>query len=408
MTRVLVVGAGAAGSAAATVLAQAAGELEVVVVSAEDRLPYNRTTVNKGLLSGAVDDASIALPGMDLPGVTWRLGERVVHLDPVDRSVRLAGGEQLTADAIVLAVGASPRPVPGLGPAADRILTLRSAADTAQLRAALTPGAAVAIVGAGLIGTETAGVLRQAGHRVVLLDTAAAPMAPLVGPTVAKWILQAHRAAGVDVRVGTTLQTLSEQADQSLSLALSDETQVAAEVVLAALGAAPDTGWLTGIGVLDDAAAGAVNVDDQHRVTGWPGLYAAGDSAAFPGPDGARVRIEHWGAALAQGRKAAHAVLADLGLREPDNAVPPELPSYSTYVHGTKLTILGWPQLATGEVPLLGTPEDERFAVALHDADGRLVAAVGVGGARAVNRITDLLQRRAPVTELASDAAAGR
>ena len=111
-TRVLVVGAGAAGSAAATVLAQAAAELEVEIVGAEDRLPYNRTTVNKGLLSGAVDAAGIALPGMDLPGVTWRLGERVVHLDPMNRSVRLAGGEQLTADAVVLAVGARPRRLP--------------------------------------------------------------------------------------------------------------------------------------------------------------------------------------------------------------------------------------------------------------------------------------------------------
>ena len=118
-TRVLVVGAGG-GSAAATVLAQAPAELEVDIVGAEDRLPYNRTTVNKGLLSGAVDAAGIALPGMDLPGVTWRLGECVVHLDPMNRSVRLAGGEQLSADAVVLAVGARPRRLPVEGQAATR------------------------------------------------------------------------------------------------------------------------------------------------------------------------------------------------------------------------------------------------------------------------------------------------
>src|SRR6478609_7978014 len=186
-TRVLVVGAGAAGSATATVLAQAAAELEVVIVGAEDRLPYNRTTVNKGLLSGAVDDAGIALPGMDLPRVTWRLGERVVHLDPVNRSVRLAGGEQLSADAVVIAVGARPRRLPIEDPGGNRMLTLRSADDTARLRDQLTPGAPVLVVGAGLIGTETSGVLRQAGHAVVLVDAAATPMAPLVGPTVAEW-----------------------------------------------------------------------------------------------------------------------------------------------------------------------------------------------------------------------------
>jgi 3-phenylpropionate/trans-cinnamate dioxygenase ferredoxin reductase component len=402
-TRVLVVGAGAAGSAAATVLAQAAAELEVVIVGAEDRLPYNRTTVNKGLLSGAVDDAGIALPGMDLPGVTWRLGERVVHLDPVNRSVRLAGGEQLSADAVVLAVGARPRRLPVEAPDGNQLLTLRSADDTARLRGQLTSGAPVLVVGAGLIGTETSGVLRQAGQPVVLVDAAATPMAPLVGPTVAEWILREHRAAGIDVRAGTTVQSLSPRADNSLSVTLSDGTQLTSAVVLTALGVTPDTDWLAGSGVLGDALAGAVAVDGQQRVIGRPGLYAAGDAAAVPGPDGRPVRIEHWGAALAQGRAAARTVLADLGAGGPEEHLPAiELPSYSTYVHDTKLTILGWPQLATQEVPLLGRPGDDRFAVALHDQQQRLVGAVGVGGARAVNQIKDLLQRRAPVEELAT------
>lgn len=401
--RALVIGAGAAGSAAAAALAQAENALEVLVVGEEDRPPYNRTTVNKGLLSGAVDDGGIALPGMDLPGVTWRLGDRVVHLDPAARSVRLASGEQLTADAVVLAVGARPRPLPGFATGTDRVLTLRSAGDTARLRALLAPGTPVAIIGAGLLGTETAGVLRQAGHHVVLVDAAEVPMAGLVGPTVAEWILNEHRAAGVDVHTGTILRTLSPQTDGRLAVTLSDGTQTTAGVVLVALGVAPDTGWLAGSGALGEAPAGALTVDERQRVVGWPGLYAAGDIAAVPGPDGVPVRVEHWGAALAQGRAAARAVLTDLGLSPDDGRESPaEAPSYSTYVHGTKLTVLGWPQSATGEVPLLGAPGDDRFAIALHDREHRLVAAVGVGGARAVNRIKDLLQRQAPMTELAA------
>jgi NADPH-dependent 2,4-dienoyl-CoA reductase/sulfur reductase-like enzyme len=220
---------------------------------------------------------------------------------------------------------------------------------------------------------------------------------------VAEWILRKHRAAGVNVRAGTTVRSLRPRADNSLSVTLSDGTQLTSAVVLTALGVTPDTDWLAGSGVLGDALAGAVAVDGQQRVIGRPGLYAAGDAAAVPGPDGRPVRIEHWGAALAQGRAAARTVLADLGAGGPEEHLPAiELPSYSTYVHDTKLTILGWPQLATQEVPLLGRPGDDRFAVALHDQQQRLVGAVGVGGARAVNQIKDLLQRRAPVEELAT------
>ncbi|RBY93594.1 hypothetical protein DQ237_17600 [Blastococcus sp. TF02-8] len=365
--------------------------------------------MREGLLSGAVDDADIALPGMDLPGVTWRLGERAVHLDPSNRSVRLAGGDQVSAEAVVLAVGARPRRLPVEAPGGDRMPALRTADDTARLRRRLTPDAPVLVVGAGLIGTETSGVLRRAGHPVVLVDSAATPMAPLVGPTVAEWILRRHRAAGVDVRTGTTVQSLDRRSDTSLSVTLSDAAQLTAAVVLPALGVSPDTDWLADSGVLGDAPTGAVAVDGQQRVLGRPGLYAAGDAAAVPGPDGRPVRVEHWGAALAQGRAAARAVLADLGTGGPEGPLPAvELPSYSTYVHDTKLTILGWPQSATQDVALLGTPGDDRFAIALHDRHERLVGAVGVGGARAVNRIKDLLQRRASVDELAALRAATR
>jgi hypothetical protein len=174
---------------------------------------------------------------------------------------------------------------------------------------------------------------------------------------------------------------------------------VTPQVVLVALGVLPATGWLLGSGI-ELGPDGALAGDAQQRVPGCPGLYAAGDLAAVPGPDGQPIRVEHWGAALAQGRAAARAALADLGLGGPLDALPDGLPSYSTYVHGTKLTVLGWSQRATGELPLHGLASDDRFAVALHDRRDRLVAAVGVGGARAVNRIRALLDQQAPVSDL--------
>ena len=400
--RVLVVGAGGAGSAAAAALSRAGTGVQVVVVGEEPRLPYNRTTVNKGLLSGAVNDDDVALPGMVLPGVTWRTGSRAVRLDPTERAVTMADGDRLEADAVIVATGARPRSL-GVslhGPVPDRVLTLRSAQDTAQLRARLSSGSEVLIVGAGLIGTETAGVLAEARHHVHLVDAATNPMRGLLGPTIAGWTLQAHRAAGVEVGTGTSVIEVHVTDTGDLAVALSDGSTVTPQVLLVALGAVPRTDWLLDSGI-DLDPDGAVSVDAEHRVTERPGVYAAGDLAALPGPDGHPVRVEHWGAALSQGRAAAQTALADLGLAERKDAGPAELPSYSTYVHSTKLTILGWPHKATGELPLQGAEGDDRFAVALSDQRDRLVAAVGVGGARAVTRIRTLLEQQAPATELA-------
>ncbi len=402
-TRVVIVGAGGAGSATAVAVARAAPEVEVIVLGAEGRAPYNRTTVNKGLLSGAVDDADVALPGMDGLGIHWRTATVARSLHAAGPAVELADGTWLGADVVVLATGATPRtlPAPVEESVRDRVLTLRTAADTARLRGLLAqrPGLVV-VAGAGLIGTETAGVLAAAGAPVTVIDPARRPMTRQVGATVADWIAQTHRDARVDLRTGTTISAVRESG-ADLHDELDDGTGLPARAVLACLGVEPATGWLHGNDVTAPGGGGVL-VDTAQRVRERPGLYAVGDLAAFPGPDGQPVRVEHWGAALGQAAVAATTLLADLGiLTAADLPTPaPTVPSYSTYVHGVKLTILGWPATAVTDRLVLGRVGDPRFAVALLDAADRVVGAVGVGGARAVNQLRPLIEQRADAAEL--------
>lgn len=413
----VVVGAGAAGSAAAMALrkgADAAGTLmAVTVIGAEERMPYNRTTVNKGLLAGAVDDTGIALPGIDNVGVDWRTGSVVEALDARHRVLQLRDGAGLQADAVVLATGATPRPLPAPveDAARDRVLQLRTAADTHRLRGLLdrADGSSrrVVVAGAGLIGTEAAAVLQEMGCEVTLVDPSPQPMTRHVGRTVATWVAAAHRAAGVDLRLQTRLTSV--RVDPSgLLVDLSDGHSVSAAAVVACLGVDPATAWLTGSGLptrVDGTRPdGGVVVDADQRVPDFPGIYAAGDLAAIPGPDESPVRVEHWGAALEQGRIAAASALADLGVHAPANGDSPAraVPSYSTYVHTTKLTILGWQLAAVAERPILGSPGDPRFALALLDTADRVVAAVGVGGARAANALLPLIERRASASDIRS------
>ncbi|GAA0922121.1 hypothetical protein GCM10009559_05350 [Pseudonocardia zijingensis] len=179
---------------------------------------------------------------------------------------------------------------------------------------------------------------------------------------------------------------------------MEDGDTVQADLVVASLGVTPAVAWLRDSGI---PVADGVPVDAGMRVLDRPGFYAAGDLAAVPGPDGAPIRTEHWGSALAQGRAAATSVLADLGLAVPPD-VPPavEPPGYSTYVHGTKLTIVGWAHAAVDEVVVHGDVGDQRFTIALLDSEDRIVAAVGVGGARVANRLRGLIAQRAWIGEV--------
>jgi 3-phenylpropionate/trans-cinnamate dioxygenase ferredoxin reductase subunit len=400
--QVVVIGAGVAGSTAAAEMKRGAPDLDVVVVGAEERAPYNRTTVNKGLLTGAVDEHEVGLPGLDDLGIRWRLGETVRSLDPSAGVVELADGTRLAGDAFVLATGADPRPLPavvdpGVG---DRVLTVRTVGDALRLRAALGGRVShVVIAGAGLLGSETAGSLRGAGAAVTLVDPADRPLGRHVGSAVADWVRGEHLRSGVDLRTGTGVAAVGA-GDGAAVVTLDDGSTVQADVVVASLGVVPTIGWLGDSGI---PLADGVPVDAQMRVVGCPRVYAAGDLAAVPGPGGVPVRVEHWGAALAQGRRAAASVLADLGRTDgSDRTSIVETPSYSTYVHGTKLTIVGWAHAAVTETVVHGVVGAQRFTIALLDRERRIVAAVGVGGARVANRLRDLIARRADVTEVDS------
>ncbi|TQM09845.1 pyridine nucleotide-disulfide oxidoreductase [Pseudonocardia kunmingensis] len=396
----VVVGAGAAGSAAAAALVQVLPQLEVVVTGREDRLPYNRTTVNKGLLTGAVDDQDVVLPGLRGLAVTWQLGQPARSVDAAARIVELASGSSIAADAVVLATGADPCPLPAaIEPAAaSRVLEMRTASDSFRLLEALRHGAGhILLADAGLLGAETAGSLRALGVNVTLVDPADRPLSTHLGATAASWVQDQHVRAGVDLRTGTAVVAV-ETAGGGVAVTLDDGSMMRADAVVASLGVTPAIDWLRDSGI---SLSNGVPVGSGMRVLDHPGIYAAGDLAAVPGPGGILLRTEHWGVALTQGRTAAASVLADLGLADAsDGAASAEPPGYSMYVHGTKLTIVGWTHDAIDEAVVHGAVGEQRFTMALVDRQGRISAAVGVGGARVANRLRGLIARRGEIGEI--------
>lgn len=411
--RVLVVGAGPAAHAAVETLLSADTSLRVDVVGAEDRPPYNRTTINKGLLSGGTTDDAIGLASLSHPDLHWHLGRVAVDLDSNARRVELDDGTELSGDAIVLATGSRPRdlhlPLPPKLSA--RVLTLRTPADTARLRALAGEGPVV-VAGAGLIGNELPAELRALTTSVSLIDPADRPLSRQVGPQVGAWITAEHHAAGTSTHWHRTISSITSPSDSAtkrtgrapLLVALDDGTELDAAVVVACLGARPDTAWLHRAGITVHEPSGGLMVDTGQRVLGHPGLYAAGDLAAVPLPLGGRARIEHWGSAIQQGRTAAESVRLDLGLHEPDPghqpSSPPSPPTHSTYIGQTKLTFVGWPVHGHFQEHVISGELGRTRSLVVHTVNDRAVGAIGVGGARAVNTIRDHIQRAAPLKDI--------
>jgi 3-phenylpropionate/trans-cinnamate dioxygenase ferredoxin reductase subunit len=279
MERVVVVGGGLAGARAVAELRRQGYDGGLTLLAAEPHLPYDRPPLSKGRLQDDEEKVALDLPWDELD-VELRLGCRATAL--LDGVIETDGGD-VPYDGAVLATGAQPRRLPGAG------LTLRGLDDARVLGAALVPGARVVIVGAGWIGAEVATVAAQAGCDVTVVEAGPAPLAALpreVGVLAIPW----YARLGIDLRLDTEVTAVERDL-----VRLSSGEELAADVALVAVGAAPDTDWLAGSGV--ELHEGVLV--DEHLATSRPGVVAVGDCVARWSPRyDTRLRVEHWDDAL--------------------------------------------------------------------------------------------------------------
>jgi 3-phenylpropionate/trans-cinnamate dioxygenase ferredoxin reductase subunit len=280
--RVVIVGGGLAGSRAAAELRAREYDGQITMLGAEPHPPYDRPPLSKKLMMGELDSTSLDTDTAAL-GVDLRLGEAATGLD--GRVVRSEKGEY-GFDRLIVATGATPVRLPGPGP--QRVL--RTVDDALGIRAGLQKGIRLAIVGAGWIGAELATAAAARGCAVTVLEAAAVPAAAALGEAAGATMVPWYAAAGVDLRLGQPVESVQEG-----GLALPGGGWLEADLIVTAVGVRPSTGWLDGSGV--DLGNG-IAVDSRLR-TSVPGVYAAGDCAAFWSRRyGRRLRVEHWDTAL--------------------------------------------------------------------------------------------------------------
>src|SRR5437763_495400 len=191
--RIVVVGTGPAGMAAADELRRLGFTGELTVLG--DEAPYDRPACSKGMLSGHQKPADVMLPAPEAP-MDLRLGRRAAVLDPFARLVCTDDGEVFEYDGLVLATGAAPVVPPGWPIGGPGLHTLHTLHDAWAIRQELQRAERVAIVGGGLTGCEAACAVRGLARRAVIIDSKRCLMYRALGETVGALVTDAHQLAG--------------------------------------------------------------------------------------------------------------------------------------------------------------------------------------------------------------------
>jgi NADPH-dependent 2,4-dienoyl-CoA reductase/sulfur reductase-like enzyme/nitrite reductase/ring-hydroxylating ferredoxin subunit len=376
---VVIVGAGAAGTAAAEMLRRQGFQGRVTLLGAEDTDPYDRPNCSKDYLAGNAPEEWMPLWPANFyadNGIELVRGARVAAIDPKARTVKALGGREFAWDALVLATGSDPVRLPLATHNLPHVHYLRTLADSRAIIAAAERAKRAVVVGGSFIGLETAASLRARGLEVNLVAPEEHPMEKVLGPDLGRWVRSIHEEHGVVFHLGTTVANIAAK-----EVVLKNGTKLDADLVVVGIGVRPTlalAAWAK-LGVED-----GVTVDDRLRTT-VPGIWAAGDIARWPDPHtGRRIRVEHWVVAERQGQAAARNIM---GADQPFSMVPffwsAHYDAVVAYVgHAEK-----WERTT-----LDGDPAAMDCTVAFHEG-GRVTAAATIFRDAASLRAEQLMER---------------
>ncbi|MBY2905617.1 NAD(P)/FAD-dependent oxidoreductase [Rhizobium leguminosarum] len=375
MVHYVILGAGECGARAAFALREMGFAGEITLVGAEPLPPYERPPLSKAGSTDASDPKFIAAAEKYVEnGIRLLTGLEARDLDTPSRTVTLSDGSVLSYDKLLLATGAAARSFPGAPVGSRQIRSLRTHHDAAALRDAMKPGRHIAIIGGGFIGLELAATARLLGAEVTVIEGLERVLKRGVPEEIAHLLTERHRAEGVDIRCGVSIEALTADNGQAL-IRLSTGEAIEADLVLVGIGARPNVEIAEKAGLAIDNGIAV----DIHLQTSAPDVFAAGDCCSFPLSiyGGRRVRLESWRNAQEQGTLAAANML---GLNEAVSAVP----WFWSDQYDMTLQISGLAEgAATHQRRDLGAGAFILFHL---DADGRLIAASGIGTGNAVAR----------------------
>ena len=310
---VVIVGAGAAGGAAAEMLRREGYDRPVRLIGADEFLPYDRPNLSKDYLAGTASEEWIPLRSADFyreQKIDTFTNTSVTAIDPQEKKVTLTDGRSLGYGALLLATGAEPVRLAIPGGDLPHVYYLRTLTDSRRIIDKAKNSKRAVVIGASFIGLEVAWSLRERKLEVAVVGKGSLPLEKVLGGELGTVIRETHEANGVKFHLGR-----KPTAIQDRHVELDDGTKLDCDLVVVGIGVRPNTAIAKQAGIATDNGV----LVDEFLKTNVPGIFAAGDIARWPDPRAGQIRVEHWVVAQRQGQTAARNIL---GAHEAFNLPP--------------------------------------------------------------------------------------
>jgi apoptosis-inducing factor 3 len=310
---VVIVGAGAAGGAAAEMLRREGYDAPVTLIGADEFLPYDRPNLSKDYLAGAAPEEWIPLRSADFyrdQKIDTMTSTSVTAIDPGAKQVMLSDGRALGYGALLLATGATPVRLSIPGADLPHVCYLRTLADSRRIIEKANSAKRAVVIGASFIGLEVAWSLRERKLDVAVVGKGSLPLEKVLGRELGGLVRETHESNGVQFHLGRTPAAIQDRYVQ-----LDDGTKLDCDLVVVGIGVRPNI-------VIAEQAGIAINngvLVNEFLETNVAGIFAAGDIARWPDPRAGRIRVEHWVVAQRHGQTAARNIL---GAQEPFTLPP--------------------------------------------------------------------------------------
>ena len=381
--KVVIAGAGHAAGQVFTSLRQLKFAGRITLIGDEPYLPYQRPPLSKKFLAGEITAERLYLKPASFyedANVELHLDTTITAIDRDEKYLRVADGDSVAYDKLVLALGSRVRQLPIEGTELKRVHYLRSIADVKGIRKNMESGRRLVIIGAGYIGLEVAAVAQQAGLDVTVIEMADRVMSRVVSPEISDFFQIEHTNQGVRFRLSTGVASLNGK-KRVKSVTTSEGEDIPADLVVIGVGILPNTELATDAGLAVDNGI----IVDEHCQTSDPDIYAVGDCTRHPNAIyGRQLRLESVHNALEQAKTAAAKICGK-------DVAYSQVPWFWSDQYDLKLQIVGMSE-GYDEVVIRGNPATRSFSC-LYLKNGNLIAI------DAINAPRDFVQSKKLIAE---------